>query len=179
MTDIDVRHLTEDDWQDFRAVRLAALRESPEAFVATLDEEAAFDESMWRSRMRRSMRLVASRDGDHVGVVSIGQANHNGEGSEFGSSVEAVGELFGLWVMPALRGMGVASKLVEAGAEAARGSGSTHLSYWVGTDNGRAVAFASGIGFRPTDNRRPMKGASHADEEEIAMILPLRPDRGL
>ncbi len=44
MTDITVRSLGEDDWQDYRSVRLAALRESPEAFVATVDEEEAFDD---------------------------------------------------------------------------------------------------------------------------------------
>ena len=46
--------------------------------------------------------------------------------------------------------------------------------YWVGTDNGRAVAFASGMGFRPTDFRRPMRVASEVDgDEEVAMILAL------
>ena len=61
MTDISVRSLGEDDWQDYRLVRLAALRESPEAFVATVDEEEAFDDDLWRERMRRSARLVAER----------------------------------------------------------------------------------------------------------------------
>ena len=57
--------------------------------------------------------------------------------------------------------------------------GSTHLIYWVGTENGRAVAFASGMGFRPTDFRRPMRIRSKDDgEEEIAMILSLHQDAG-
>ncbi len=176
MSEIDVRILGEDDWQDFRAVRLTALQDSPDAFVATHGEESSYDEALWRERLRRSTRLLAEREGEVVGVVSVGRANHNGS-ADLGASSDAVGELFGLWVAPAQRGHGVASRLVQAGAEAAQAGGSTHLSYWVGTDNGRAVAFASGMGFRPTDNRRPMKGASHADEEEIAMILSLRPDR--
>jgi ribosomal protein S18 acetylase RimI-like enzyme len=82
---------------------------------------------------------------------------------------------------PRSSGSGVATKLVEASAERARRDGRTHVSYWVGTDNGRAVAFASGIGFRPTDFRRPMRvtpGAGEDDEEEIAMVLPLGEDRG-
>jgi hypothetical protein len=76
----------------------------------------------------------------------------------------------------------VATKLVEASAERARRDGRTHVAYWVGTDNGRAVAFASGIGFRPTDSRRPMRvvpgNGESDDEEEIAMVLPLGEDRG-
>ena len=173
MSEITVRALGEEDWQDYRSVRLAALRESPEAFVATLEEEQAFDESVWRDRMKRSERLVAEAEGEMVGVVSIGQAREEGEDAEH------VGELFGLWVAPQYRGTGVATLLVEEGANEARRHGSTHLVYWVGTDNGRAVAFASGTGFRPTDFRRPMGVHSAADgEEEIAMILSLHQDPG-
>lgn len=168
-----MRTLTEDDWQDFRSVRLEALRESPEAFVAKLEDEEGFPESEWRDRMNRSERLLAEIDGKAVGVVSIGRAAEEGEGNEL------VGELFGLWVSPAYRGSGVATRLVEEGADEARRHGSTHLIYWVGTENGRAVAFASGMGFRPTDFRRPMRVESREDgEEEIAMILSLHQEAG-
>jgi len=34
MSEISVRVLREDDWQAYRQVRLAALQESPEAFLA-------------------------------------------------------------------------------------------------------------------------------------------------
>ena len=61
----------------------------------------------------------------------------------------------------------------------AQGARELHLLYWVGSDNGRAVAFASGFGFRPTGLRRPMRVVSEEDgEEEVAMILPLGGDRG-
>lgn len=173
MTEIIVRALTEDDWQDYRSVRLEALRESPEAFVATLEEEEAYDEARWRDRMNRSERLIAEVDGRAVGVVSIGRAR------EEGADAEHVGELFGLWVSPDYRAKGVATRLLEEGGAEARRHGSTHLIYWVGTENGPAVAFASGMGFRPTDYRRPMGVTSAADgEEEIAMILSLHQDVG-
>lgn len=173
MTEITVRALHEDDWQDYRSVRLAALRDSPHAFVATLAEEESYDESLWRERMQRSVRLIAEADHKAVGVVSIGRTQQEGEDAEH------VGEVFGLWVAPDYRGTGVATRLVEEGGAEARRHGSTHLIYWVGTENGRAVAFASGMGFRPTDFRRPMRIKSKNDgEEEIAMILSLHQDAG-
>jgi GNAT superfamily N-acetyltransferase len=169
MTEISVRALDEDDWAEYRAIRLAALKESPEAFVATHAEESALDEEAWRERMRRSRRLVAERDGTVVGVASVGRA---------GDEAENAGELFGLWVSPTERGTGVAWQLVQAGADQARAAGRSHLAYWVGTDNGRAVAFASSFGFRPSGTRRPMRVLSEEDgEEEIAMVLPLGDDR--
>ncbi len=171
MSEISVRPLAEDDWELFRSVRLDALRESPEAFVATVEEEQSYDESMWRARMARSVRMLAEVEGTPVGIVSLGQV---------GDESPTVAELFGLWVSPARRGSGVAAQLVTSSADHARSLGRSHLAYWVGTDNGRAVAFASSFGFRPTDNRRPMRVASDDDgEEEIAMVLPLGEDRNV
>ncbi|MDQ6714563.1 MAG: GNAT family N-acetyltransferase [Actinomycetota bacterium] len=173
MSDVTVRPLGEEDWQEFKAIRLAALSDSPDAFVASLEEEQGYEEAFWRERMRRSTRLVAQRGNgegaEQLGVVSLGDAKDEGG---------RVAEIFGLWVSPEARGTGVATKLVEASAERARKDGRTHVAYWVGTDNGRAVAFASGIGFRPTDFRRPMRVASDDGEEEIAMVLALGDDRG-
>src|SRR5690242_16394934 len=110
MSDITVRALGEDEWEQYRAVRLSALEESPDAFAATLAEEQEFDEALWRTRMRRSQRLIAERDGQAVGVASLGQQSES----------DRVAELFGLWVSPAARGSGVATQLVQAGADAAR-----------------------------------------------------------
>ena len=84
-----------------------------------------------------------------------------------------------LFVTPAARGTGVAAALVRAASRVAAEDGRRQLLYWVGTDNGRAVAFASSFGFRPTESRRPMRVVSEDDgEEEVAMTLSLAGDRG-
>lgn len=167
MTEISVRLLDEEHWSEYKDVRLRALTESPEAFVASAQEETDYPEDRWRDRMNRSRRLLAEREDTVVGVASVGQERYVEEG---------VGELFGLWVAPEQRGAGVARRLLEAAAQQARNDEMKHLVYWVGTDNGRAVAFASSFGFRPTDSRRPMRiRGVDADEDaqETAMVLPL------
>lgn len=169
MSEITVRQLGEEDWQQYRDIRLKALRESPEAFAASLDEEESFDEDFWRMRMKRSDRLVAERDSTPLGIVSVGASSDDNPHTS---------ELFGLWVSPEARGSGVATALVRAGATLAREQGQRQLAYWVGSDNGRAVAFASGFGFRPTAERRPMRVKSEDDEDEVAMVLALVGDRG-
>lgn len=170
MVEINVRALGEDDWQQYRDIRLAALEDSPEAFVATRAQEEALDEQAWRERMRSARRLLAELDGSPVGVVSLGEGD---------PELCCTGELFGLWVARQGRGTGVAWKLVEAGASQAVADGHTHLGYWVGTDNGPAVAFASSFGFRPTGTRRPMRVANETDgAEEVVMVLPLDVDPG-
>ncbi len=168
MREIDVEVLSVDEWERYRTVRLEALKESPHAFSATYEDESAFDEDYWRLRMERSKRLLASVEGRTVGVASVGRVE----------DADNIAELFGLWVTPTARGTGAATALVRAGADVALLDGCRHLAYWVGTDNPRAVSFASGFGFRPGDRRREMRGATHEHEQEIMMILALGADRG-
>jgi GNAT superfamily N-acetyltransferase len=171
MSEINVRTLQEDDWEQYRDIRLMALQDSPEAFVATSAQEEALGEPQWRERMRRARRMLAECDGTALGVVSLGQGD---------PEHACTGELFGLWVAPQGRGSGVAWKLVEAGAAQALADGHKNVGYWVGTSNGPAVAFASSFGFRPTGNRRPMRVANETDgAEEIVMVLPLGVDPGM
>ncbi len=163
MSELSVRALGGEDWQAYRELRLDALQEAPEAFTSTYDEELAFDEALWRLRMERSARLLAT-DGDvAVGVVSVGHTEDDG-----------VAELFGMWVVPGSRGAGVAWKLTEAASAHARAEGRRALQAWISTDNGRAVAFFSSYGFRPSDHRRPM--TNDASSQELAMTLPLGDD---
>lgn len=181
MTDVNVRALAEDDWERYRSVRLSALADSPDAFAATSDDESQLDEDFWRERMRRSTRLVAERDGEVVGVVSLGETRASELDAEVDDDEDAkAGEIFGLWVHPDARGSGVASELVRASARQARDDGRRHVAFWVSTENGPAVAFASGIGFRPTDYRRPMNVESGEQDPdvELAMLLPLGDDFG-
>ncbi len=165
MSEVTVRALKGDDWEAFRQIRLAALKDSPEAFTSSYEDEVEYDEDFWRLRLARSQRLLAYDDEEPVGVVSIGQAEEEG-----------VAELFGMWVTPSRRGSGVAWRLTHAAALHARAAGRRALKLWVATDNGRAVAFFSSYGFRPADERRPM--TTDASVEELAMVLPLGDDPG-
>lgn len=177
MTDITVRVLDEQDWQIYRDVRLAALADSPNAFAASAAQERQFDDAFWRRRLTRSRRMVAQRGEDVLGVVSVGRASEEDP---------RACELFGLWVTPQLRGQGVAWKLVQAGVDQAATDSFEFVVYWVGTDNGRGVAFASSFGFRPTDARRPMEvtgvpdGVQPAEledpEDEMAMVYSVGGD---
>jgi len=71
MIEIAVRVLDESEWPLYRDVRLRALAESPDAFTATLADEAARDDQFWRDRMTRSYRLLAERGSASQGIVSL------------------------------------------------------------------------------------------------------------
>jgi RimJ/RimL family protein N-acetyltransferase len=167
---LSIRWLSENDWQEFRAVRLAALQEAPAAFGASYAEESRREEPQWRAEMMRAHRVLAERGGAVVGTVSLGEVADDPEAAD----------VFALWVAPEARNTGVSWRLVEAAAQRATEEGRSRLYYWVSTENGRAIAFAANFGFRPTGQRR---AAQVADEEfgdqEVALVLSLGSDPGV
>ncbi|MGI8459494.1 MAG: GNAT family N-acetyltransferase [Propionibacteriaceae bacterium] len=170
MNEVTVEALTEDQWSAYRSIRLEALQESPGAFTSSFAEESDHDEPRWRACMLRAQRLLAVRDGRPTGVVSVGPSR----------SKDLSADLFGLWVKPTSRNTGVAWRLVEAAGEHALANGWTHLDYWVGTQNGRAIGFATNFGFRVTSQRRSARVPSEEfGDQELALTLPLTGDPGV
>lgn len=169
MVDVNVRILGEDEWERYRKVRLAALQEAPEAFVARFEDEASYDDDFWRERMIRARRIVAERGEEPVGLVCVGLHNDDPE----------TGEVFGLWTAPTARGEHIAWGLVSVAGRKAAEDGCRLLYFWAPSDNASAVGFASSFGFRPTEERRPVRvadGATEKDADEVAMVLPLSTD---
>ena len=166
------RLLGEHEWRLYRAVRLSALADAPEAFpeasAALAEAEAPENERIWRELMTRAHRIVAERDDEPVGVVGLGPHTDDPENAE----------VFGLWTAPAVRGERIAWELVASAAWAAANEGCRLLYFWVGSENVAAIGFASSFGFRPTDERRRVQaaGTTTANEVEVAMVLPLVPD---
>ena len=54
-----VRTATIEEWQVLRDIRLAALRDAPNAFGSTYAEQAASVEADWRRRIRRGRTFFA------------------------------------------------------------------------------------------------------------------------
>ena len=111
MSEITIRTLAEDEWEQYRDMRLRALRESPDAFVADVETEEQYDEQLWRDRMNRSTRLLIRKGSESVGIASLRMDE---------ALFDDAAELFSLWVTPELRGEGMAAKLVVAASEATR-----------------------------------------------------------
>lgn len=167
MSKINVRVLHHTDWEAYRAVRLSALQESPEVFLATHADEAAQPEQYWRDCLTRADRLLAERDGAPLGVATVERTAGAAESAD----------LRDLWVTPEARTTGVASRLVQAAVDQAVLGGCAKLYYWVSTENGRAIAFASNAGFLVTSERRTTpKGSEEFGDQEVAMVLPLGND---
>ncbi|MDQ0994414.1 GNAT family N-acetyltransferase [Streptomyces sp. V3I7] len=142
---IELRNLEPDDWQLWRALRLAALAEAPYAYGTRLaDWQGEGDrEERWRDRLAipGSLNLVAVRAGEPVGMASGVPAERR---------PDAV-ELISMWVSPAARGQGAGGLLIrEVARWAAAEKGATTLLLSVMPDNRAALALYERHGFKDT-----------------------------
>lgn len=160
---VTVCRLVADDWQVYRAIRLAMLQESPAAFGSTHAEAASYDERLWRQRLTDNSVLLA-----RVREASAGSAVY----SEYGTTDVADANLFGMWVDPALRGKGVGRALISAVVTLARAAGRRRLVLHVVADNTEAKAFYERAGFAFT-GQRPAHPDGHPAELEMELRLEL------
>ena len=68
---VEVEELTENQWQRYRAIRLAALENDGHAFGGSLEAEALYSEEKWRSTARQYVAIVATVAGEDIGMMTV------------------------------------------------------------------------------------------------------------
>ena len=157
---MNIRRIGPEDWEIFRDVRLAALREAPYAFGSTFQGEVGGSEESWRHRLTDRARLVAEVDGQVVGTVSAGA------GEFAGTTV-----LTALWVDPSFRGQGFGSALVDAVVAWAGSQGCSKILLWVTDVNKTAERLYERHGFTRTGRMAKVRPGQPAGEHEMAKPL--------
>ena len=143
---VTVRRLVADDWQAYRAIRLAMLQESPSAFGSTHAEAAGLDEQLWRQRLADNAVILA-----RVGTSPAGSVMY----SEFGMTDPGDCALYGMWVDPGFRGAGVGRALVGAVIAQALSAGKRRLVLHIVAGNDPAGRLYERAGFVPTGHTVP------------------------
>lgn len=138
-TSLEVRRFRNDEADQLRQVRLASLRDTPEAFGSSFADETAKPPEFWRNWLAGTPSFGAfGGDGAAVGLAIF-----------YRSPLAHIchrGNLNAMYVAPAQRGTGVAADLVHAVLDHARGLvEQVHLSATVGND--RAIRFYRRMGF--------------------------------
>ena len=160
--DVTVSRLVADDWQAYRAIRMAMLQESPSAFGSTHDEAASFDEVLWRQRLTDNVVLLARVGRAPAGAVMF---------SERGATVPGDSSLFGMWVDPGFRRTGVGRALVDAVVAHARAAGKRRVVLHVVGDNTAAKSLYERQGFVATGHSVPYPNDDQQVEVEMALSL--------
>lgn len=149
---VAVRSTMEEDWEILKAIRLAALLDTPTAFGLSHATAAAYSEQQWRDR--------ASDETQPTFVVAIAQGRAIGL---VGDAVSPAQEynLIAMWVDPGFRSTGIAGWLVDAIKTRAIARGHRKVVLSVSPNNARATCFYRRQGFAFLPEWEPL--ASHPD----------------
>lgn len=122
---VEVRALGAEDWQVTKRLRLAALRDAPDAFGGTYEPSAQRTEAQWREWPASGQTFAAYVDGEPVGMVCGVPADDPGKT-----------HLISMWVSPNARGKGIGKHLIDAvaGWAWARGSKAVELNVYEGNE---------------------------------------------
>ncbi|KFI07388.1 GNAT family N-acetyltransferase [Massilia sp. BSC265] len=157
-----VRRLQPQEWQSYRAIRLRALADAPDAFGSTLAREEALPEDTWAARVAKSAvsgidcALVAEQGGLLAGLLW----------AKVDAQDAARVNLFQMWVAPESRGCGVAAALLDEALGWARARGTRVVHLGVNNANAGALRLYERAGFRPIGVPYLMReGAPHMEQE--------------
>ena len=159
---VTVCRLVADDWQVYRAIRLAMLQESPSVIGSTHAEAASFDEQLWRQRLTDNAVILA-----WVGTSAAGSVMY----SEFGMTDPGDCVLYGMWVDPGLRGAGIGRALVDAVIAQARAAGKRRVVLHFVAGNDPAGRLYERAGFVPTGHTVPFPLDDSVVEVEMELML--------
>lgn len=155
-----VARVAEADWKHLRAVRLAALAESPAAFGSDYATEKEFSENDWRAWARDWATFLAFCRHTPIGMAAGVPSDEPDER-----------KLLAAWVHPDHRGHAVAAALVDAVRRWARAEGAAKLSLWVAQTNRPAVRLYQRLGFEPTGHSKPLPSNPRLTEDQMVLHL--------
>ncbi len=162
---IEVRRLTSEDAAAYREIRLAGLRDCPEAFGSTFGRESAQPLTWFCDRLRASQVFGAFRSTALLGVAGL--AIREGEKERH------KGLLWGMYVRPDIRNAGVGRQLVEAVIDCARDHVEV-IQLSVVKGNERARRLYAGLGFVEYGVEKNSLKQDGRYYDEILMALDLR-----
>lgn len=166
MRDIVIERLGPDDGERLRAIRLRALRDTPEAFGSSYERESPFLPDKWAERLKNqeSRWMVATADGADVGLVC-------------GKAEEGRMHLVSMWVAPEARGVGVGARLVDATVDWAREYGAEEVELWAVDQNDAARTLYARKGFTPSGRTMALPSHPHLTESHYVLSLLFRQAR--
>jgi ribosomal protein S18 acetylase RimI-like enzyme len=162
---MELRELRADEGLAYREIRLRALREAPDAFASTLEEESAQPELFWQELIAQTAEAM------EAALLAVDR----GDGSLGGTTFVRLnpdpphdGYVGGMWLDRDLRGQGWGDALLVTAERFSQRLGSKNLELWVGASNPPALRFYERNGYQLT-------GVEEAQSSGIIARMMLKP----
>lgn len=162
---VEIRHVRPHDWESLKAIRLYALRDSPDAFCTTYEEAVAYDDDVW---IRRAS--VLPQEGASVSLLAFDSAEAVGMAVGIRCDDGAL-NVVSMFVTPHHRGRGIARDLLGMVEVWGREQGADRAVLDVEAANERATTFYASLGYVPTGTRETYPGRVWLHRVELAKSL--------
>ena len=172
VSDVKIITLDPGRWEEYRALRLQALRQDPAAFGTSYEEDVDQPEVHWRDRLELAQRkiehitLFAEIEGALMGMLGVYRPARIKTGH--------VGTVYSVYVDPAVRGRGVGRQLMQALLDEVRRIPQIEkLELTVNVENPAALALYRHFGFEVagTFHRSLKVGDRYYDEYLMEKLL--------
>jgi len=134
------------EWERLREIRLAALRESPQAFGGKYEDEKLFDEARWFIEFNKQSFLVSSINGSDAAMLFVENL-----AGDFGATCW----IGGCWSDPKYRGSGLMRAMFAYIDNNATERDWQVQGLGVWQDNYSAIAAYEKLGFVPMGEPQP------------------------
>jgi RimJ/RimL family protein N-acetyltransferase len=160
-----IRQLVALDAEAFRALRLQALADSPEAFGGDHAEESLRPLETFTAQLTSSAVFGAFAEGSLCGLAGLFW--------DEAAKRRHIGNLYTVYLAPQARGTGCALPLIEAVLDHARILGKTQVYLGVGTQNTAAIRLYEKAGFQiyGTEPRALLVNGRFIDEHLMVRFL--------
>ena len=166
MDDIDIRRLSPADASIYRSIRLESLSLSPEAFGSAFESEVVRPLASFAERLERDDVFCAFHREEPVGIAGFFVQD--------GPKNAHKGTLWGVYVRPNARRIGIGRGLTETVIDLARTRVELlHLS--VTTTNVHALRLYQDLGFVEYGLERDARKVNGRYYDDVLMALDLRP----
>lgn len=153
---IAVRPVQAQEWLSYKALRLGALQESPDAFGSTYEAEAARADEFWIERMKAAANsdtnyvLFAEKDGVPCGLIWC----------VLSSTDAQTADIYQMWVAPQWRGLRVGYLLLDDAVKWAEQHGASQVRLGVTKTNVAAITLYENYGFQASGEVEPLRDDS-------------------
>lgn len=162
---VEIVTLSADDWELYKNIRLYAVKESPQAFGTTFEEELAMPESEWKRRMGLNM-FFAKKKGRIIGMC--------GAVREQREKLKHHALIISVYVTPEERNKGVATQLLKTLIQKMKSNENLQkLILHVTTEQTEAINLYKKFGFHITgimENEYRIDGKSY-DQYIMSLFL--------
>lgn len=166
-TDLRIRLIRPHEWQAYKAIRLRALGDSPDAFGSTLSEEWQRPDDLWLERLS-----LASVSGQDLPLFAVREETPVGLAwAKVDAADPTSVNLFQMWVAPECRGRGAGRLLLDRAVQWARSLGASSLCLGVTCADTPALRLYTKAGFAVTGAPEPLREGSPLRAQNMRLAL--------